>query len=263
MDPKLRFSSRVDHYIKYRPGYPASIVDTLHAECGLAPGATVADIGSGTGLLARLFLEYGCRVTGIEPNLEMRAAGERLLVGLPGYTSCDGSAESTGLGESSVDFVTAGQAFHWFDPQLARQEFMRILRPEGWVVLVWNERRLDSTPFLRDYEALLQVYATDYNQINHRNVEADSQIIPTFFGGEYRVKRFDNRQVFDYAGLEGRLLSSSYTPEESDPRFTPMLAELRRIFERHQQGGQVIFELDTRMHYGRLTAPRNERKSGL
>jgi SAM-dependent methyltransferase len=252
MDPKQRFTSRVEHYIKYRPGYPTAVIDTLRAEANLTPQSFVADIGSGTGLLARIFLDFGCQVTGVEPNLEMRAAGERLLAGYPGFTSRDGSAESTGLGEASVDFVIAGQAFHWFDPSRARGEFARILRPSGWVVLVWNERRLDSTPLLRDYEALLQVYATDYNQINHRNVEADPRTIPAFFGGDYRVERFDNRQVFDYAGLEGRLLSSSYTPEEGDPRYQAMLAELRRIFDQHQQAGQVIFELDTRMFYGRL-----------
>src|SRR5512146_1480557 len=183
MDSKERFSSRVDAYIKYRPGYPAGVVETLRDECGLAPASIVADVGSGTGLLARILLGYGCRVYGIEPNAEMRAAGERLLEGYPLFTSLGGSAEETGLPDASVDFVTAGQAFHWFDPLRAREEFQRILKPRGWVALVWNERRLDSSPFLEAYEGLLQTYGIDYNQVNHRNVEEDPQAIPRFFGG--------------------------------------------------------------------------------
>lgn len=252
MDPKERFSTRVEHYIKYRPGYPSAVIETLHRACGLKPDSIVADIGSGTGILSRLLLDFGCRVYGIEPNQEMRGAAERLLSAYPRFISCAGSAEVTGLEAHAVDIVTAGQAFHWFDPVKARQEFERILAPGGWVALVWNERRLDSTPFLCDYETLLQHYATDYNQINHRNVEADPQVIPAFFGAEFQVARFDNQQVFDYQGLEGRLLSSSYTPEPGMSDYQPMLDELRRIFERHQQENRVIFEIDTRMFYGRL-----------
>jgi SAM-dependent methyltransferase len=252
MDSKQRFSSRVEQYVRYRPGYPQSVIETLHTVCGLKPESLVADIGSGTGILSRPLLEFGCSVYAIEPNLEMRTAAERLLASFPRFFSCDGSAEKTGLDDHSIDFVTAGQAFHWFDPLLARREFERILVPLGWVALVWNERRLDSTPFLRDYEALLQRFATDYNQVNHRNVEADPSVIPAFFGGPFQVTRFDNQQVFDYQSLEGRLLSSSYTPEPEMPSYQPMLDELHRIFDRHQQNGVVIFEIDTRMFYGRL-----------
>lgn len=251
-DPKQRFSSRVENYVKYRPGYPPGIITTLRAECGLSPRSLVADIGSGTGLLAQLFLDLGCAVTGIEPNAEMRAAGERLLAGYPNFTSRDGSAEATRLPDGSVDFVTAGQAFHWFDPPRAQVEFRRILKPEGWVALIWNERRLEATPFMRGYEALLQTYATDYQETNHRTVEEDEKTIPAFFGGAFRVVRFDNVQLFDFEGVRGRLLSSSYTPEAGHPNHEPMLADLRRLFERCQQDGTVAFEYDTRMFYGQL-----------
>src|SRR5512133_1966571 len=138
MDSKERFTSRVENYVKYRPGYPAAILDVLKAECGLTPGAFVADVGSGTGLLARVFLDFGCHVFGIEPNAEMRAAGEQLLAEYRLFDSRDGSAEATGLPTASVHFVTAGQAFHWFDPPRAQEEFRRILKPEGWVGLIWN-----------------------------------------------------------------------------------------------------------------------------
>ncbi len=253
MDPKSRFSSRVENYIKYRPGYPPGLIETLQVECGLLPDAVVADIGSGTGLLTRMFLGFGCRVYGVEPNAEMRAAGDRFLAEYPGFCSAAGSAENTGLADACADFVTAGQAFHWFDPSLARVEFRRILRPGGWIVLVWNERRTDSTPFLREYEALLQAFATDYNQVNHRNVEENPDTIPGFIGGEYRVACLDNQQIFDYAGLEGRLLSSSYTPEQDSPAYRPMLEELSRIFQRYQQGNKVAIAYDTRIFYGQFS----------
>lgn len=252
-DPKQRFSTRVENYIRYRPGYPPGVIATLQEVCGLSPAARVADIGSGTGLLARGFLDLGCRVFGVEPNPEMRAAAERLLADDPNFSSLDGSAEATGLPDACVDFLTAGQAFHWFDPPRARQEFARILRPGGWVALVWNERRVESTAFLCDYEALLQMHGTDYRQVDHRNVEASPDALPGFFGGPYHQVRFDNAQVFDYAGLEGRLLSSSYAPGPGHPDHAPMLAELRRIFDRHQRGGRVVFEYDTNLYYGHLS----------
>jgi len=249
MDAKNRFSTRVQNYIKYRPGYPAGVVETLRAECGLTPASFVADIGSGTGLLARPFLDFGCHVLGVEPNGPMRAAGEQLLAHYRLFTSLDGAAEATGLPTASVDFVTAGQAFHWFDPARARVEFRRILKPDGWVMLVWNDRRMESSPFLRAYEALLRTYATDYAEINHRNVEENPDAIPAFLGRDYRVAHFDNIQVFDFEGLRGRLLSSSYAPEPGHPQYEPMMDKLRRIFDRYEQDGRVNFEYDTQMYY--------------
>jgi SAM-dependent methyltransferase len=252
MDPKQRFSERVENYIRYRPGYPPEVIRLLEQECGLRVGAVVADIGAGTGLLAERFLERGCRVFGVEPNDGMRAAGERLLAKYTLYTSAAGSAEACGLPDACADFVTAGQAFHWFQPEKAGVELRRILRPGGWAVLVWNERRTGSTPFLRAYEDLLLRYATDYLEVNHRNTEEDPTLIPAFFGGAYREARFDNRQIFDLAGARGRLLSSSYVPLPTEPNYAAMLAHLEEIFAQHQREGVIEFEYDTRVFYGHL-----------
>ncbi len=252
MDSRQRFSSRVDNYIKYRPGYPRGVIDQLQQACGLSPASVVADVGSGTGLLARLFLDLGCGVYGIEPNAEMRSAGERLLAGYPNFSSQDGSAESTGLPDASVDFVTAGQAFHWFDPARTRAEFKRVLKPDGWAALVWNDRSVDTSPFLKAYEALLNRYSSDYQQVNHRNIEKNPQAIAAFFGGAYQVAHFKNVQVFDYEGVRGRLESSSYAPEPGQPSYAPMMADLRRIFDTFQQDGRVNFEYDTELFYGRI-----------
>ncbi len=250
-DSTQRFSSRVDNYVKYRPGYPAAIVPLLARECGLAPQAVIADIGSGTGLLAALWLQHGNPVLGVEPNAPMRAAGARLLADYPAFTSVDGTAEATTLPSASVDFVTAGQAFHWFDPPAARQELLRILRPPQWCALVWNVRRTASTPFLTGYEQLLRTYAPTYPaQAQEREGTAG---IDTLFGGGFRVATFENRQWFDWAGIQGRLLSSSYAPEAGTPGHAPLIAELQRLFATYAQAGQVAFEYDTEVYYGRLT----------
>lgn len=170
-DPTRRFSNRVDNYVKYRPGYPTAIVDLLAAECRLTPQSLVADIGSGTGLLARLFLDNGNRVIGVEPNPEMCQAGERFLAPYAGFTSLPGTAEATGLADASVDFITAGQAFHWFDPEAAIQEFRRILKTDGWVVLAWNDRQNATTSFFAGYEDLLQRYGIDWSTIASYNLQ--------------------------------------------------------------------------------------------
>lgn len=238
-DPTNRFTDRVQNYVRYRPGYPPAVVSWLTAECGLTADAVVADIGSGTGLLAKLFLENGNRVFGVEPNQAMREAGEELLRPFVRFVSVAARAEMTTLPPASVDFVTAGQAFHWFDYAVVAQEFRRIVRPGGWVVLIWNERLVDATPFLADYERLLLTYGTDYAQVDHRRVRPD--LLRQLFGEDMRRAQFENQQVFDYAALEGRLLSSSYAPLAGQPGYAPMLTELRALFDAHQVDGHVVF----------------------
>ena len=206
MDPVKRFSNRVETYSKYRPGYPPPVVDFLKTECGLSRDSIIADVGSGTGILSELFLKHGNRVFGVEPNREMREAGERILADYSKFKSVEGSAESTSLPDRSVDFITAAQAFHWFDRERTCTEFARILKPGGWVILLWNERRTDSTPFLRDYEDLLLAYGTDYQEVRHENVYEN---IAAFFAPQpFKLQFFENKQVFDYEGLKGRLVSS-------------------------------------------------------
>jgi ubiquinone/menaquinone biosynthesis C-methylase UbiE len=246
-----RFSDRVANYVLYRPGYPPEALQALEDECGLAPSHVVADIASGTGIWTRVLLENGNPVFGVEPNAEMRAAGERLLAEFSKFTSINGTAEATTLPDHSVDFVTAAQAAHWFDRKRARSEFVRILKPGGWLALLWNERVTDSTPFLRDYEALLLKYGTDYQDIRHEHTTAE---INEFFDpSPYQERVFDMRQEFDYSGIEGRLLSSSYAPGPDHPRHAPMLAELKRICDAHAVHGKNVFEYKTRLYFGRLS----------
>ena len=221
-------------------------------ECGLNSASVVADIASGTGIFTRILLEDGNveRVFGVEPNAEMRNAGEEFLRTYPNFTSVEGTAEATTLADHSVDLVTAAQAAHWFDREKARREFIRICKLGGWTVLLWNERRTDSTPFLREYEKLLLTYGTDYQNVRH---ERTTEEIETFFApSPFQIRIFDYQQAFDYPALEGRLLSSSYTPQAGDAAYVPMLRDLRRIFDAHQVDGSVAFDYDTRVYFGQL-----------
>ncbi|HET9406815.1 MAG TPA: class I SAM-dependent methyltransferase [Candidatus Sulfotelmatobacter sp.] len=250
-NPTTRFSDRVQNYILYRPGYPRDAIETLRAECGLQPEHVIADIASGTGIWTRMLLENGNRVFGVEPNVEMRQAGENLLANFANFTSLAGTAEATTLADQSVDFVTAAQAAHWFDRRHSRREFVRILKPGGWLVLLWNERLVDSTPFLWEYEQLLLAYGTDYAEVRH---ERTTEAVNEFFDpAPVKERVFTMKQEFDYAGLEGRLLSSSYAPRPRHPKHAQMLRELRRIFERYATQGRVVFEYRTRVFFGQLS----------
>jgi len=247
-NPLGRFSSRADDYAKYRPSYPAAIIDVLRRDCGLSPVSVVADVGSGTGLLSRLFLDFGCEIWGIEPNAEMRRGGELYLSAYDRFHSVEGQAENTGLPSQSVDLVVAGQAFHWFDPARARVEFRRILRQPAWVALIWNERKVTGDPFLVGYEDLLHRHAPEYSRVDHRRI--DARQLTNFFGhSDWKTATFDNDQRFDLDGVKGRLLSSSYAP----PGDEEMMRDLERLFTATQgEDGKVVFAYETKMQYGKI-----------
>jgi SAM-dependent methyltransferase len=251
IDSTQRFSDRVDDYVRYRPGYPADVLHVLKQEAGLTCGAIVADLGSGTGISSQLFLDHGNTVFAVEPNRQMRLAAEKQLSSNPRFHSIDGTAERTTLADRAVDLIFAGQAFHWFNREQARQEFTRILRPRGFVVLIWNDRRIDSTPFLRDYEALLREFGIDYQQVNHKNVD-DRAIADFYAPASFQICRLENNQHLDLAGLTGRITSSSYMPGIDHPRYGPMLETTQRLFQQHQRGGRVTIEYDTVLYFGQL-----------
>jgi SAM-dependent methyltransferase len=240
----------VENYVRYRPGYPPEVLDLLRAECGLQPTHIVADIAFGTGAFTRLLLENRNSVFAVEPNPEMREMGMHQLERYDRFVAIAGTAEETTLRSASVDMVTAAQAAHWFDLPRARAEFVRILRPGGWCVLIWNERRTASTPFLRDYEQLLLTHGTDYKEVRHERTTAT---IDQFFAPSPHQERvFLMCQNLDYEGAAGRLLSSSYAPLEGHPNHSPMMREMQRIFREHATDGKVVFEYDTRVFYGHL-----------
>jgi len=249
-DSKQRFSSRVADYVRYRPRYPHEALTLLKKECGLSPKHVIADIGSGTGFLSELFLQNGNRVYGVEPNKEMREAGEEYLASYDSFVSIEAAAEATTLEDASIDFVTAGQAFHWFDAAATAREFRRILKLDGWVVVMWNDREMNSA-FATAYEDVLVKFGTDYKRVRESYPEM-AAMEKFFAGGSVERRSVPNAQVLDWDGLVGRLRSSSYAPQEGHPNYAPMMAALERLFRASQVDGRVKMEYATHMYYGRL-----------
>ncbi len=241
-----RFLGRAAAYAKHRPSYPAAAIDLLEARCGLRAGAAAVDLGSGTGILSALLLERGASVFGIEPNTEMRSHAELTLGGH--FHSGSGTAENSHMPDGFFDLLVCGQAFHWFDPLATRVEALRILKPGAWAALLWNERAEGLVPFLEDYEALLRRYAPEYDFVTRLRAQEDG--IRRFFGYSPELATFENGQMLDFAGLEGRVMSSSYAPMPDRSEHAPLMAGLREVFDRHQREGRVIFPYRTLMYFG-------------
>lgn len=251
MNSEERFTSRVDSYLKYRPSYPKEAIDHLYDVVGLDANSNIADIGSGTGIISKLLLERGSYVIAVEPNQAMREAAEQTLKSSPQFQSIAGSAESTGLPDHSVDFIVCAQAFHWFDRSAAQIEFRRILRPGGRVILIWNSRLTHGTPFREEYNQLLHTYGTDYKKVNHKNI-SQTILLSFFKEGSMHEMRFGMSQEFDFEGLKGRLLSSSYSPAPGHANYDPMMSELRNLFDKNNQDGIVAFDYETEIFWGEV-----------
>jgi SAM-dependent methyltransferase len=256
LDPTQRFSDRVLYYVRSRPPYPREILDLCRSDLGLRPEHQIADIGSGTGFLSDLFLQNGNTVFCVEPNDAMRRAAEKRLAGLPNFRSVSGTAEQTGLAGATFDFVTSGQAFHWFDRNRAREEFQRLLRPNGWVLLIWNEREKEpnSAGFDADYDAVVKEFEIDRQHVRHLDITArGSQALADFYGPRgFQVKTFDNPQKLDLDKLISRIFSASYMPLPGRPGADRMLQRIRDIFRTHARDGYVVQRYTTKVYYGRL-----------
>jgi SAM-dependent methyltransferase len=250
-DPTARFSNRVENYEKFRPRYPAWIVELAREKLGLPAGAPVADIGSGTGLSSAPFLEAGHPVFAVEPNTAMRACAEAKYRDNGLFRAVDARAEATGLADGSVSMYLSGQAFHWFEPAAARAEALRVTDARHRALLVWNERDGATPGFGADYEALMNEFATDYQSLGHNTVTDER--LDAFFGGSgWTVERRSNAQAVDWEGLRGRVLSASYFPTEDTAQGQAGLMALRNIFEAHARGGRVALPYATACYWGTL-----------
>jgi len=251
LNPLRRFSDRVEDYVRYRPGYPAGVIRALCARAGLAETKAVADVGSGTGIFTGLLLGTGARVFAVEPNDAMRHAAETEFRARPNFMSVKGTAEATGLEDHSVSLVTCAQAFHWFDPALARLEFRRILVPDGWCALIWNTAIVGGSDFAVGYERIKEEFGTDFQRVRHENIEKTGRFGAFFGAGGWERQIFENSQTLDFVGLKGRLLSSSYAPKEGHARYGEMMAALRELFDRCRSGGVVRMDYKTELFLGR------------
>jgi len=250
-DPTKRFSSRVNDYLLYRPGYPPEIIGFLEKNCRLTSSSIIADIGSGTGKAAELFLENGNTVFGVEPNDEMRHAAENLFRNHSQFISVNGTAEKSTLPSDSINQIIVGQAFHWFDYTKAKIEFNRILKPGGYVILIWNERPVNQVGFMGDYDLFLMDYSIDYKEIDHRNV--NEEILSAFFTpNNYALEEFEYHQVFDFTGLKGRYDSASYAIPADAKGYDVAIAALHGIFEKYQVDEKVVMKYVTKLYWGKI-----------
>ncbi|WP_035352211.1 class I SAM-dependent methyltransferase [Edaphobacter aggregans] len=256
-DHTERFSGRVADYERYRSRYPAQVIDVLVERCGLTLEHLVADIGAGTGMLAELFLQHGNAVVAVEPNDEMRAACERLAAAWPGLTVKEGTAEQTGLENASVDFITVGRAFHWFDLERTRPEFQRILKPGGWVVLVNNSRVRDDSPISQDYEAVLREHGIDY-AANRERYEIAPKVDAFFVSGELFRREISGEQRLTLEELVGLTQSYSVTPSPDHPKYEGMQKALQEFFAQRQKDEVVTIRTLCRIACGRF-APASTR----
>jgi SAM-dependent methyltransferase len=254
VDPRQRFSTLVDDYASYRPSYPVEAWQWIESATGMGPHTVACDLGSGTGIATRALLERCARVFAVEPNAEMRASAERALAHAAGFVSVDGAAEATTLPDGCVDVVLAAQAFHWFQLDRARRELRRILKPGGFLALLWNERLVDASPFLVGLEALLLAWCPEYTQICHKSSMPESKVAELYGQGGYQGRRFENRQDLDWSGLRGRVRSYSYVPAAGQSGHEAFYQALRALYERHHSGGLVTIGYSTRTYVGRLPA---------
>jgi ubiquinone/menaquinone biosynthesis C-methylase UbiE len=244
-----RFSNRVDNYIKYRPTYPKNFISFLFDQVVINENSTVADIGSGTGILTELLIDRVKTIYAVEPNKEMRNAAEKLLHGKKNFISINGTAENTLLNDNSIDYITAAQAFHWFDIEKTIQEFNRVIKPGGNLILAWN-KRINETDFLKRYEEILMLYANDYNEVNHNNL-TDDQLSNCF--SKMNKAYFDNYQDFDFNGLIGRVLSSSYCPLPGTEKYSIMEKELNAAFNKYSKNNLIRFSYKTEVLWGNIS----------
>jgi ubiquinone/menaquinone biosynthesis C-methylase UbiE len=250
---KNRFDGRASNYVNYRPSYPQEAIEVIIAAGSLESGEKVADIGSGTGIFSELLVKAGFDVFAVEPNEHMRTAAEDLMKGHneARFHSVAGSAEQTTLDDHSVGVITAAQAFHWFDPETTRIEMQRILRHDGWLALIWNQRDT-RTPFQQAYEAVLRQYVPDYDHLVHTRIN-DGMIAEFFEESTLQTQSLLNRQILDLDGLLGRMSSSSYVPSPDLPAFDRIVDDLTALFEQNQQNGKVAFDYETRLFIGQLS----------
>jgi len=250
-DPTKRFSDRVDNYVKYRPGYPIEVIDLLENECGLSAGSAIADIGAGTGIFTELLLNRKYKVYAVEPNADMLNAARQQLGGYENFIPANGNAEATSLLTGSIDLVVCAQAFHWFNNERTKVEFKRILKEDAFVALIWNNRLADVDGFSIAYENLLKQGATDYNQVNHRNI-SNIDFEAFFRNGKYKAVKYPNVQVFDEDGFLGRAFSSSYVPSEGTGDGKQFRKILKDMFAQYNKNGRVSFHYQTETYLGKL-----------
>jgi len=255
--PTDRFSGLAEIYARSRPGYPEEALDFIVGLGKLGPQSLLVDVGCGTGISARQLAARGIRVIGIEPNRDMReqAKAEQAPPGSPRPEFRSGTAEATGLAEGSVDMVLAAQAFHWFEPVSTLKEFHRILKRDGWTVLMWNERD-SSDPFTAAYGEVFRMTPEGMEVERSRGQAGGPLLVSSLFQNAEKW-HFHHEQEVDEDGLLGRAFSASYAPR--DPAQAAIFAaRLRAVFAQFQREGTVKIRYETSVYVAQKAEPSHE-----
>ena len=252
MDNTTRFDGHAESYAKGRPSYPEELIARLAEWAELTQESSVADIGAGTGIFSDQLAHTGAHVFAVEPNAGMRQRASLSNDTSQHVTWIDGTAEQTSLPDSSVNLVTAAQAFHWFDGPSFRAECLRILRKPVRVALVWNVRVLDA-PVNLACEEVFRAFCPRFKGFAGGMTRHDQRIVD-FFGGSYDLWCFDNPLSYSEEKFVQRCLSGSYAPREDEADHEPFKAAVGELFERYRMGGSIVIPNETLAYVGTLDA---------
>jgi SAM-dependent methyltransferase len=245
-----RFSGRVQAYLAYRPRFPHGIVSFLREHGALPDGAVVADVGAGTGMLAEIFLEAGNRVIAVEPNGEMLEACRALAAQQFTLEIVQGQAEATTLPDASVDLIAIGRAMHWFDWPRAHREFVRILRPGGWVLVATNGHRDSGAPVSNRLSEILRKWRTDSAEADTR-CDFNGRLREFLDTSSWQRTTLHHAMTVDFATLLGYAESLSAIPRPGERGYEGMVAELRAMFEEYQRDAVLVTPLACELYLGR------------
>jgi ubiquinone/menaquinone biosynthesis C-methylase UbiE len=250
-DPIKRFSGRAENYEKYRPSYPKEVLMELKTKISMTNDKIIVEIGSGTGKLSKILLEEGYKVYAVEPNDEMRNVAEKLLNDYRTFTSINGRAENTTLESNKADFIITAQAIHWFEPTKSLKEFHRILKPDGKLAVIWNQRDIQGSILQKKYEEILLKFSPEYRKMPHRNLDKFkmAEYIEPSSLKEYRCRY---SQILTFAEMKGRLDSTSYVPKKDHHSYPALMNELDLFFKNFELNGKIEFPYVTRLFYGDL-----------
>lgn len=246
MNNTQKFSGKADAYASARPSYPNALYVYLKNEYDLGMDTVIADIASGTGKFTQPLLQAGCTVYAVEPNDDMRRQAEKLLGKYDHFISVNGSAENTGLTDHSVDFVSAAQAFHWFDAQLFKAECKRILKSNCKVFILYNSHDAEAPVTVRLAEvcrALCPDFKGFSGGMKSKNVES-------FFGGKFDFLTFKNDLNYTRKTFVERMLSSSYAPREEEENYPAFVSELGAVFDAFSKDGILHMPNNTELYAG-------------
>jgi SAM-dependent methyltransferase len=220
------FNQKARDYALYRPQYACEAVEALIITVSLNSTWRVADIASGTGNVSRHLVDKVSQIFAVEPEAAMRYQAELLLGKYPSFKSISATAENTTLDDKSIDLITLGQAFHWIDWTVAKIEFNRIIKPDGWIALLWNQ--YETTP--------------------------DMDIDFIFSPGTQRRQSYPVVFEEGWAEYIGGIRSASRNPGPGDEGYKEFEEKLKKRFYSLAVDGLVTVRYTTELSVGRLNS---------